>query len=341
MDRKRLWCVRAGPSGEADPIFMARAKIAIGSNDIEDDAGMLPAARAAFKVLVAQTNQTLSPSSIPAVAGQLFRFVHEMKVGDAVVYPRKVDRTVRLGEVIGSYVFETAGSAEFAHRRAVRWQGRLSRDLFSPGARFELSAVLSFFEIKTHAREILGRFAQPNTSDIVLPSSEAGQALCTESAHDLAEATRIFIARRLQSEFKGVPLEHLVADLFRAMGYRAHTTRASRDDGIDVVAHRDELGIEPPIVKIQVKARDANLGADMVKAFAAMVQDRDIGIVITTGGFTQAATDFAQSKCNLKLMDGVGLVELIQKFYDQLDVKYRRQIPLRQVLVPDLLGPDA
>ena len=39
------------------------------------------------------------------------------------------------------------------------------------------------------------------------------------------------------------------------MGYRAHATRKARDDGVDVIAHRDELGIEPPIFKIQVKAQ--------------------------------------------------------------------------------------
>jgi restriction system protein len=54
----------------------------------------------------------------------------------------------------------------------------------------------------------------------------------------------------MKADLKGHPLEPFVADLFRAMGYRAHATRSVRDDGVDVIAHRDELGIEPPILKI-------------------------------------------------------------------------------------------
>jgi restriction system protein len=66
------------------------------------------------------------------------------------------------------------------------------------------------------------------------------------------------------------------------------------------------------------------------------VHDRDVGIFITTGGFTQPAHDFAKTKGNLKLVDGVTFVDLIQRHYDGLNLKHRQQIPLRRVLVPDL-----
>ena len=124
------------------------------------------------------------------------------------------------------------------------------------------------------------------------------------------------------------------------MGYKALATRKSHDDGVDVIAHRDELGIEPPIVKIQVKAHEANIGADSVKAFYAMVQERDVGVFITTGDYTSHAADFAKSKGNLKLIDGQNFVDLIRRYYDRMELKFRQQIPLRQVLVPDI-GEEA
>ena len=96
-----------------------------------------------------------------------------------------------------------------------------------------------------------------------------------------------------------------------------------------------KLGIEPPIIKIQVKTHEANIGADAVKAFYAMVHERDVGIFIATSAFTSTAREFARSKANLKLMTGVELIELIQKYYDNLALKYRQQIPLRRILVPD------
>jgi restriction system protein len=67
-----------------------------------------------------------------------------------------------------------------------------------------------------------------------------------------------------------------------------------------------------------------------------MIHERDVGIFITTGGFTVAAQDFARTKGNLKLVDGVEFVGLIEKYYDGLDLKFRKQIPLRRMLVPDV-----
>ncbi len=70
-----------------------------------------------------------------------------------------------------------------------------------------------------------------------------------------------------------------------------------------------------------------------------MIHDRDVGIFITTGGYTAAALEFGRTKGNLKLVDGVEFVSLIEKYYDALDLKFRKQIPLRRMLVPDVL-PD-
>ena len=103
------------------------------------------------------------------------------------------------------------------------------------------------------------------------------------------------------------------------------------------IAHRDELGIEPPILKIQVKAHEGNIGADLVKSFYAMIHDRDVGIFITTGGYTAAAHEFARSKANFRLIDGAEFVGLIEKYYDGLDTKFRKVIPLHRMLVPDCL----
>ena len=49
-----------------------------------------------------------------------------------------------------------------------------------------------------------------------------------------------------------------------------------------------------------------------------------------------ALEHFAKQKGNLKLVTGVEFVALIQKYYADLDLKFRQQIPLRNVLVPDV-----
>lgn len=333
MEERTVWAIRAGFAGQADHVFLDHDQIALSSVEVDDDVSTLPPTRGAFKDRLIESYAVLAPSSIPIHAGQLYRFVHEMRIGDNVIYPRKCDRTLYWGEIAGPYIYDITESAEFAHRRSVRWIRNLSRDLFSQAALYELGSTLTVFQVRSHVDELIRKFETEAGRFGNAPACEDAEDACVR---DIAETTIDFISRKLKSELKGYPLELFVADLFRAMGYRARTTRAVRDEGVDIVAHRDELGIEPPILKIQVKAREANVGPDIVKAFYAMIDDRDVGIFITTSGYTAAALDFAKTRGNLKLVGGVELIRLIQKYYDRLDLKYRQQIPLRQVLVPDV-----
>ena len=332
MRTQRIWAIRAGSAGQADPIFVDANQVALGFSEVGAEVGDLPPSRGAFKEALSRS-AGWKPESIPIHAGQLYRFVHEVLIGDKVIYPRKSDRTLMWGEITGPYVYEPDESREYAHRRSVQWLGKLSRDTFSQGSLYELGSALTLFEIKSFADEFVRKFeATAGRSETTQPAGgdDTGETV----VRDIAETTRDFISKKMKADLKGYPLEPFVADLFRAMGYRAHATRAVKDDGIDVIAHRDELGIEPPILKIQVKAQESNIGADPVKAFFAMVHDRDVGIFVTTGNYSSAACEFARTKANLKLVNGVELVALVQKYYDQLDLKYRQMIPLRRVLVP-------
>ena len=328
----RIWAVRAGAGSQVDHIFTGRNQLAVNFSEAGGDASALPASRAAFKAAFGRSD--MRAEAIPIQAGQLFRFVHEMRIGDRVIYPRKIDRVLMWGEVTGPYVYDSEGAPDFAHRRGVRWLAQMSRDAFSQGALYELGSVLTLFEVKSFADEFMLRFETPTAT------GDAGGSGADETEEivvkDIVETTRDFIFKRLKTDLKGFPLEAFVADLFRGMGYRAHATRAVRDEGIDVIAHRDELGVEPPILKIQVKAQESNISADQVKAFCAMVNDRDVGVYITIGGYTAPARDFARTKGNLRLIDGVEFIDLIQKHYDRLDHRHRRLIPLRQLLVPDV-----
>ncbi len=331
-----MWAIRAGNQDEADRLFLDKSCLALCSIDLDNDASQLVPSRAAFTEAFDRAQIKSRHESVPILASQLYRFVHELRIGDYVIYPRKMDRTLRLGEIAGTYMFQSIDAGNYAHRRNVRWLGRLSRDKFSPGALYELGSALRLFEVSAFAEEILQNFVAAKSGK---PSPNVTQTQGEDTeivVRDMIEITQDFISKKLTAELKGYSLEPFVASLFRAMGYRAQATRSTRDDGIDVIAHRDELGIEPPILKIQVKSQDANVSADQVKAFYAMVQARDVGIYITTGGYSSAARDFAKQKGNLKLVTGVEFVALIQKYYADLDLKFRQQIPLRNVLVPDV-----
>lgn len=112
----------------------------------------------------------------------------------------------------------------------------LSCDVFSQGALYELGSALTLFEVRSFADEFRAKFAA--APDVVASRTDGPDDSEDIVLRDIGETTVDFIAKKLRAELKGYPLEHFVADLFRAMGYKAHATRAVRDDGIDVIASR-------------------------------------------------------------------------------------------------------
>jgi restriction system protein len=155
---KHIWAIRAGGTGQADAIFIQQNQVALSSLELDDDISKLAPSRAAFKDALGLGEAGRRPEALPMQAGQLYRFVHEVKIGDHIVYPRKTDRHIHWGEVCGPYVFQTDDPEGFGHRRGVRWIAKLPRDRFTPGALYELGAGLTLFEVKSFGDELLGRF---------------------------------------------------------------------------------------------------------------------------------------------------------------------------------------
>jgi restriction system protein len=107
------------------------------------------------------------------------------------------------------------------------------------------------------------------------------------------------------------------------------------------VAHRDELGLEPPIIKVQVKSTEGTVGDPAVSALYGKVSGSEFGLVITLGQFSSHAINFAKSKGNLRLVDGEELVDLVFEHYDKLDARYKGLLPLRRVYVPETVDTRA
>jgi restriction system protein len=153
-------------------------------------------------------------------------------------------------------------------------------------------------------------------------------------AEEIEQTTRDFILKRLAQELKGHPLAEFVAHLLNAMGYRTRVSPEGPDGGIDIVAHKDELGFEPPIVKVQVKSGEGSVGDPVVSALYGKVEAQEFGLLVTLGSITHQARSFARSKSNLRLIDGQEFVDLVLIHYDQFDSRYKGLLPLKRVYVP-------
>ena len=326
-----LWGIHGGKTGDADSLFLKHGVVALGWDEVGSLAG-LPGDREAFKALVAATYPDKTPTQVANNAGQLYRFVHEIQAGDLVAYPSKRDREIHIGRVAGPYRCDPKTSAGYIHHRPVEWKASVPRTRFSQGALYEIGSALSLFQIRNYTDEYDAVLA----GGVVGPVRDTPAEVARE-AEAIEQATRDFVAKRLSRELKGHPFAEFVGHLLNVIGYRTRVSPAGPDHGIDVVAYKDALGLEPPIIKVQVKSGDGAVGRPEVSQLYGLVETGEYGLFVALGGFKTTAVEFARSKANLRVMDSEEVIDLVLQHYDSLDARYKGLLPLRKVYVPEPL----
>jgi len=91
---------------------------------------------------------------------------------------------------------------------------------------------------------------------------------------------------------------------------------------------------------VQVKSSETSGGDPVVSALYGKVGGNEHGLLVTLGSFTPRAKSFAESKSNLRLVDGNELVELVLQYYEQFDSRYKGLLPLRHVYVPESIEEE-
>lgn len=128
--------------------------------------------------------------------------------------------------------------------------------------------------------------------------------------------------------------QDLVADLLRAMNYHVSwVAPPGKDGGIDILAWKDPLGTQPPRIKVQVKRLGSNVSVDGLRSFMAVLGDDDVGLFVTTAGFTKDAEEEArtQEKRKITLVNLEKLVDLWIEYYPKLSDSARRRLPLQRI----------
>jgi restriction system protein len=336
MSAQILWVVRAGRNDEARSLFLEEQHpvVALGWKEMPDLTNV-PADRDAFKKLVAEVRPKAKRGAIPNSAGQIFRFRHEMTQGQHVLYPCKTDRLIYIGKVKGDYFYSPKNS-EFPHQRSVEWLKSVSRLKFSQGALYEMNSALTIFQVKNYADEFFAALAGKERDVSVKEDPTVVQVQA-----DIEETTSDFIIKTLAQELKGHPFAEFVAHLLNTMGYKTRISPEGADGGIDIIAHTDELGFVPPIIKVQVKSTEAgSIGDPVVTALYGKVDPKEFGLFVTLGTYSNQAKQFARNKANLRLIDGNELVNLIQIHYEKFDARYKSILPLKRIYVPDQDEPE-
>lgn len=279
--------------------------------------------------------------AVPVHAGTLFKFVHDIQAGDIVIYPSKHDRMVNIGRFTGQTEYHPDSPDDYPNRRKVDWLGHFPRSDFSQAALNEIGSAVTLFRVRRHVAEFLAKIGLAEGTRPVEPVAEA----VDEPTDDMAtgaisrqaeETTADFVIRRIMAGLSGFEFETLVAHLLECMGYTARVTQKSGDGGVDIIAHMDALGFQPPIVKVQCKRITSQTGNAEVNQLLGTLGEGEFGLFVNLGSFSRAASDLERNRVKLRLINGEQFVEMVLAHYAKLSPRYRTLIPLKQIYVPDL-----
>jgi len=270
---------------------------------------------------------TASKGSASVCSGMLFRFVHDMEIGDYVIYPSKPDRMINIGIIDGPYYYDSA-ETNYPHKRNVKWIKKFPRARFSQGALYEVGSALTLFLIKNYAEEFMASISSQAQSILEEPEEDESISVTAET---IIENTKDFILKELSKHLKGYEMEEFIANLLQAMGYRTKISPQGGDSGIDIIAYKDEL---PPRILVQVKSQDSDIKETTIQSLKGAMSEGDYGLFVTMSNFTKNAKNYLNKQPIIKGINGLDLVDLILKFYDLLDEKYQKIIPLKKVYIP-------
>jgi restriction system protein len=155
-------------------------------------------------------------------------------------------------------------------------------------------------------------------------------SLQVEDAEEKAwEQMRHFLLEMNPYEF-----QVLVGDLLTGMDYHlVWMSPQGSDHGVDIVAYSDPLGARNPRLKVQVKHSDQVTTLEGLQTFTTLIGSNDVGLLVSTGGFSSEARQVALSleKVSLTLIDLDNFVDLWVKHYPKLSNEARQRFPLKAV----------
>lgn len=191
-DEKKVWGIHT----QDDSLFLQGNVIAIGWKEMGDLSVLAPD-RESFRDKYLAVFPDAKKGSVATSSGMLFRFVHEMQIGDYVVFPSKTDRMVNIGVVESEYQY-SPDAIEYKQQRSVKWIKHLPRMSFSQGALYEIGSFMSLFTVKNYADEFLSALDKGFKKSLPEEDESVGA-----TAEEIIENTKDFILKEISRQLKG------------------------------------------------------------------------------------------------------------------------------------------
>ncbi len=333
---RAMWKVNAGRRSVLASEFLNRGVVAIGWREAGDYTRSESRSDVFRRIAEAYRDNTEQQNHV--TTGQIWRFLKEIRTGDAVLTYDPETRLYHLGEIAGEPRFAPTEIEALPVQRAVRWNAAVSRDALSPAAKGRLGAILTLFKVSSEAAAELIRLQEGQSASHAPAIDDDPSDTFSVSAVDPFMELEEQAVERIKDKLLALDwqdMQEIVAALLRALGYRTIISPAGADRGKDIVASKDGFGFERPRIVVEVKHRRGAMGAQEIRSFLGGRHPDDRGLYVSTGGFTKDAlyeAERASTVTHLMTLDG--LAEALLDQYERLDENGRRLLPLRRIYWP-------
>lgn len=83
-----------------------------------------------------------------------------------------------------------------------------------------------------------------------------------------------------------------------------------------------------------MKSGGGDIKESTIQSLKGAMCEGDYGLFVTLSNYTKNARKYLENTPIIRGVSGSELVDLILKYYELLDGKYRRMIPLKKVYIP-------
>lgn len=270
-----------------------------------------------FRVLAAQPEGIAARDALEAVANKITLTEHE--AGEYETGGRRFDKILRFATV-------DAVKAGWMTKSKGIWS-------ITDAGIEALNVYRKPEEFYKEASRLYWKWRRSNPVETAPEEPPAEERAATITFEEAEEQAWKEIAAYLEN-IDPYDLQDLVASLLEAMGYHVNwVSPRGKDAGLDIVAYSDPLGTKPPRIKVQVKRRKDSIGVEELRSFLALISEEDVGIYVTTGGFSKDATDLArhQERRRITLIDQQRLVDLWVEYQDKVALDKRDALPLKPI----------
>lgn len=327
--KKRTWIIRAGYQAEIVSEFLEKNIIAIGWKELGD-----------FKIenewqsFRNEVKKHLPPDyseqRIGAAAGQLWTFIHEIKVHDYVVTPDKHAREVHVGLVTGEYKYDS--NLEYPRTRKVKWFKPLEWDSLPAKQRQSFTAWQTIHQPEADFSSVIAAAENPKISKLDSSNIETP----TVEKENLSERAEEAIRERLR-RISPLDFQRLVGAVLKAAGFviLLDSAGSGKDGGIDLIVSKDPLGAGERII-VQVKHGKGKVESKILQQLVGTLKSNEHGLMITSGGITSDAFRYWREHRDkiLKPLEATDFIELLGDIYEKLDSEFKAMLPLRRTYVP-------